>query len=70
MFNYNYNKYLFPGKITNDYAGINQERERERIIAQKYEREMMNKNNIENANNEINYQNNQLQIEHIGNNIN
>ena len=70
MFNYNYNKYLFPGKITNDYAGINQERERERIIAQKYEREMMNKNNIENVNNEINYQNNQLQIEHIGNNIN
>ena len=36
MFNYNYNKYLFPGKITSDYAGINQERERERIITQKY----------------------------------
>ena len=65
MFNYNYNKYLFPGKITSDYAGINQERERERIIAQKYEREMMNKNNLNNYLND-----NQLQIEHIGNNIN
>ena len=61
MFNYNYNKYLFPGKITSDYAGINQERERERIIAQKYEQEMMNKNNLND---------NQLQIEHIGNNSN
>ena len=65
MFNYNYNKYLFPGKITSDYAGINQERERERIIAQKYEQEMMNKNNLNNNLNE-----DQLQIEHIGNNIN
>ena len=61
MFNYNYNKYLFPGKITSDYAGINQERERERIIAQKYEQEMMNKNNLND---------NQLQIEHIENNGN
>ena len=59
MFNYNYNKYLFPGKISQDYAGINQERERERLIEQKYEQEINNNNNINN-----NY-NNQLQIEHI-----
>ena len=57
MFNYNYNKYLFPGK-NRDYAGINQERERERLIAQKYEQEI-NNNNIND--------NNQLQIEHIDN---
>ena len=63
MFNYNYNKYLFPGKITKDYAGINQERERERMIAQKYEQEVNNNNN--NINNG-NY-NEQLQIEHIDN---
>ena len=56
MFNYNYNKYLFPGKI-NDYAGINQERERERLYAQKYEQEINNKNNINNGN-----YNEQLQI--------
>ena len=56
MFNYNYNKYLFPGK-NRDYAGINQERERERLIAQKYEQEI---------NNNIN-DNSQLQIEHIDN---
>ena len=71
MFNYNYNKYLFPGKITQDYAGINQERERERLIAQKYEQEI--NNNIANANvdNNINSNNNnQLQIEHIENNTN
>ena len=58
MFNYNYNKYLFPGKISQDYAGINQERERERLIAQKYEQEI-NNNNIND--------NSQLQIEHIDN---
>ena len=57
MFNYNYNKYLFPGK-NRDYAGINQERERERLIAQKYEQEI-NNNNIND--------NSQLQIEHIDN---
>ena len=57
MFNYNYNKYLFPGK-NRDYAGINQERERERLIAQKYEQEINN--------NKIN-DNSQLQIEHIDN---
>ena len=71
MFNYNYNKYLFPGKITQDYAGINQERERERLIAKKYEQEI--NNNIANANvdNNINSNyNNQLQIEHIENNTN
>jgi len=71
MFNYNYNKYLFPGKITQDYAGINQERERERLIAQKYEQEI--NNNIANANvdNNINSNyDNQLQIEHIENNTN
>ena len=71
MFNYNYNKYLFPGKITQDYAGINQERERERLIAQKYEQEI--NNNIANTNvdNNINSNyNNQLQIEHIENNTN
>ena len=62
MFNYNYNKYLFPGKITQDYAGINQERERERLIAQKYEQEINNNNA---NNNNINSNNNQLQIEHI-----
>ena len=63
MFNYNYNKYLFPGKITKDYAGINQERERERMIAQKYEQEVNhNNNNINNGN-----YNEQLQIEHIDN---
>ena len=68
MFNYNYNKYLFPGKITKDYAGINQERERERIIAQKYEQELINNNN-NNINNEENIdRDNQLQIEHIDNN--
>jgi len=50
MFNYNYNKYLFPGKITKDYAGINQERERERMIAQKYEQEVNNNNNINSGN--------------------
>ena len=61
MFNYNYNKYLFPGKISQDYAGINQERERERIIAQKYEQQMNNNNVDNNTNN--NY-NEQLQIEH------
>ena len=61
MFNYNYNKYLFPGKI-NDYAGINQERERERLYAQKYEQEINNKNNINNGN-----YNEQLEIEHIDN---
>ena len=61
MFNYNYNKYLFPGKI-NDYAGINQERERERLYAQKYEQEINNKNNINNGN-----YNEQLQIEHVDN---
>ena len=64
MFNYNYNKYLFPGKISQDYAGINQERERERIIAQKYEQQMNNNNVDNNTNN--NY-NEQLQIEHIDN---
>jgi len=58
MFNYNYNKYLFPGKITKDYAGINQERERERMIAQKYEQEVNNNNNINSGN-----YNEQLQIE-------
>ena len=64
MFNYNYNKYLFPGKITRDYAGINQERERERLIAQKYEQEINNNNNV--SDNNINSNNNnQLQIEHI-----
>ena len=69
MFNYNYNKYLFPGKITQDYAGINQERERERLIAQKYEQEINNNNaNVDNNINS-NY-NNQLQIEHIENNTN
>ena len=61
MFNYNYNKYLFPGK-NKEYAGINQERERERLIAQKYEQEIYNKeNNIDNNSNE------QLQIQHIEN---
>ena len=71
MFNYNYNKYLFPGKITKDYAGINQERERERIIAQKYEQEMINNNNNNNINDDVNIdRDNQLQIEHIDNNIN
>jgi hypothetical protein len=66
MFNYNYNKYLFPGKITRDYAGINQERERERLIAQKYEQEI-NNNNVSdnNINSNTNNNNNQLQIEHI-----
>ena len=64
MFNYNYNKYLFPGKISQDYAGINQERERERIIAQKYEQQMNNNYADNNTNN--NY-NEQLQIEHIDN---
>ena len=64
IFNYNYNKYLFPGKISQDYAGINQERERERIIAQKYEQQMNNNNVDNNTNN--NY-NEQLQIEHIDN---
>ena len=63
MFNYNYNKYLFPGKITKDYAGINQERERERLIAQKYEQEINNNNVSDNNINSNN--NNQLQIEHI-----
>ena len=63
MFNYNYNKYLFPGKITKDYAGINQERERERMIAQKYEQEVNNNNNNINSGN----YNEQLQIEHIDN---
>ena len=63
MFNYNYNKYLFPGKITRDYAGINQERERERLIAQKYEQEINNNNVSDNNINSNN--NNQLQIEHI-----
>ena len=68
VFNYNYNKYLFPGKITKDYAGINQERERERLIAQKYEQEMIN-NNGNNINNDLNInKENQLQIEHIDNN--
>ena len=52
MFNYNYNKYLFPGKINNSYAGINSQRERERI-------------RDENFNNE--YNNNQLEIQHINN---
>ena len=52
MFNYNYNKYLFPGKINNSYAGINSQRERERI-------------RDENINNE--YNNNQLEIQHINN---
>ena len=61
MFNYNYNKYLFPGK-NKEYAGINQERERERLIAQKYEQEIYNnENNIDNNSNE------QLQIQHIEN---
>jgi len=64
MFNYNYNKYLFPGKITKDYAGINQERERERLIAQKYEQEI-NNNNVSDNNINSNNNNNQLQIEHI-----
>ena len=64
MFNYNYNKYLFPGKITKDYAGINQERERERLIAQKYEQEINNNNNVSDNNINTN-NNNQLQIEHI-----
>ena len=63
MFNYNYNKYLFPGKITKDYAGINQERERERMIAQKYEQEVNNNNDNINSGN----YNEQLQIEHIDN---
>ena len=63
MFNYNYNKYLFPGKITRDYAGINQERERERLIAQKYEQEINNNNANDNNINSNN--DNQLQIEHI-----
>ena len=62
MFNYNYNKYLFPGKITNEYAGINQERERERLIAQKYEQDLNN-----NENNTSSNYNDQLQIEHIDN---
>ena len=71
MFNYNYNKYLFPGKITQDYAGINQERERERLIAQKYEQEINNNNANANVDNNINSNyNNQLQIEHIENNTN
>ena len=65
MFNYNYNKYLFPGKITRDYAGINQERERERLIAQKYEQEINNNNNSVSDNNINSNNNNQLQIEHI-----
>ena len=65
MFNYNYNKYLFPGKITRDYAGINQERERERLIAQKYEQEINNNNNVSDNNINSNNNNNQLQIEHI-----
>ena len=54
MFNYNYNKYLFPGKISKEFAGINAERERER-----FREENLYNNNIND--------NNQLEIEHINN---
>ena len=61
MFNYNYNKYLFPGKINNSYAGINSQRERERIRDENINNEYNNINN----NNINEYNNNQLEIQHI-----
>ena len=63
MFNYNYNKYLFPGKINNSYAGINSQRERERIRDENINNEYNNINN----NNINEYNNNQLEIQHINN---
>ncbi len=63
MFNYNYNKYLFPGKINNSYAGINSQRERERIRDENFNNEYNNINN----NNINEYNNNQLEIQHINN---
>ena len=63
MFNYNYNKYLFPGKINNSYAGINSKRERERIRDENINNEYNNINN----NNINEYNNNQLEIQHINN---
>ena len=63
MFNYNYNKYLFPGKINNSYAGINSQRERERIRDENINNEYNNINN----NNINGYNNNQLEIQHINN---
>ena len=63
MFNYNYNKYLFPGKINNSYAGINSQRERERIRDENINNEYNNINN----NNINEYNNNKLEIQHINN---
>ena len=63
MFNYNYNKYLFPGKINNSYAGIDSQRERERIRDENINNEYNNINN----NNINEYNNNQLEIQHINN---
>ena len=63
MFNYNYNKYLFPGKINNSYAGFNSQRERERIRDENINNEYNNINN----NNINEYNNLQLEIQHINN---
>ena len=61
MFNYNYNKYLFPNKINKEFAGYSIT-ERERSNNEYYR----DNNNI--SNNNINeYDNNQLEIEHVNN---